>query len=53
MVRKILVGGLLFAFPIVAAAEQDASGSEGRVLEEIVVTAQKREQRVFDVPQSL
>ena len=53
MVRKFLVGGLLLAFPLIAAAEQDAQGSEGRVLEEIVVTAQKREQRVFDVPQSL
>lgn len=53
MARGIIVVGLLLALPFVAAAEPDAQGGEGRLLEEIVVTAQKREQRVFDVPQSL
>jgi iron complex outermembrane recepter protein len=46
-------GGYIWAAPAYGPAPSDASSSSSDVLAEIVVTAQKREQRLKDVPISI
>ena len=48
----IIAGGVLLASPLVALAQTDAPAPKkaSRLLEEVVVTAQKREERMADVP---